>query len=62
MNNTLFNWLNDEPQTVILQRDNNTFAMLTWKDFNQQPEAVFTMKTAAWLFILGAGIPLLMLS
>lgn len=60
MTQNFINWLNDEPQ-VVLQRD-NTYAMLTWRDFNQSPEAIFTMQTAAWLFILGASIPLLMLS
>ncbi len=61
MNNTILNWLNTEPETIILQRD-NAFAMLTWKDFNQQPEALFTFKTAAWLFILTTGIPVLFLA
>ena len=61
MTKTVLNWLNDEPESIILQRD-NTFAMLTWKDFNHQPEALFNLHTAAWLFILTAGIPILFMS
>ena len=61
MTKTVINWLNDEPESIVLQRD-NTFAMLTWKDFNQQPEALFNLHTAAWLFILTAGIPILLMS
>lgn len=61
MTTNLMTWLNDESETVILQRD-NTFAMLTWRDFNQQPEVGVTLPTALMLFILTAGLPLLMLS
>lgn len=61
MTNTVINWLNDEPEAIVLQRD-NTFAMLSWKDFNQQPEALFNLHTAAWLFILTAGIPIVLMS
>ena len=57
----LIHWLNNDAETIILQRE-GTFAMLTWKDFNQQPAALFTLQTAMWLFVLTAGLPLLMLS
>lgn len=59
--NNVINWLNDEPETIVLQRD-DTFAMLSWRDFNQQPEATFNLHTAAWLFILSTGIPILLMS
>ncbi len=55
----LIHWLNNEAETVILQRE-GTFAMLTWKDFNQPPAALFTFQTAVWLFLFTAGVPLLM--
>lgn len=54
------NWLNDD-KSIVLQRD-NTFAMLTWRDFNQQPELGFNLQTAVMLFLFTAGLPLLMLS
>jgi hypothetical protein len=56
----LIQWLNDEAEEIILQRD-NAFAMLTWRDFNQPAENPFNLQTAAWLFILATGIPVLML-
>ncbi len=56
----LIQWLNDEAEDIILQRD-NAFAMLTWRDFNQPAESPFNLQTAAWLFILATGIPVLML-
>ena len=55
----LVNWLNNDAETIILQRD-NAFAMLSWKDFTQPPAALFTFQTAAWLFLFTAGVPLLM--
>ena len=58
---TILDWLNAEAEPIILQRD-NTFAMLSWRDFNQQPEALFNFQTAAWLFLITAGLPLLCLS
>ncbi|PZP38925.1 MAG: hypothetical protein DI585_05870 [Pseudomonas fluorescens] len=61
MSKSILEWLNNEPETVVLQRD-NAFAMLTWKDFNQPAEAFINMQTIAWLFILAAGIPVLMMS
>lgn len=61
MTKSLINWLNEEPETIVLQRD-NAFAMLTWKDFNQQPELGINLHTVAWLFILTAGIPILLMS
>ena len=61
MTNTIINWLNDEPEAIILQRD-DAFAMLTWKDFNQQPEAFFDLSTIACLGILLAGVPILLMS
>lgn len=61
MSKTFIEWLNDEPAHIVLQRD-NTFAMLTWKDFNPPAEAFMNIQTMAWLFILVAGIPVLMMS
>jgi hypothetical protein len=58
---TIIHWLNDEPEAIRLQRD-NTFAMLTWRDFNQPQPPMFTMQMAVWLFLITAGLPLLMLS
>lgn len=57
----IIQWLNDEANDIILQRE-GTFALLSWRDFNQPAEPVFTLHTAVWLFLLGSGIPLLMLS
>ena len=61
MTNTIINWLNDAPEDVILQRD-DAFAMLTWKDINQQPEPFFDFQTIACLFVFTAGIPILLMS
>ncbi len=55
----LINWLNADAENIILQRE-GTFAMLTWKDFNQPQDALFTFQTAVWLFLFTAGVPLLM--
>ncbi len=57
----VINWLNNEAEEIILQRD-NAFAMLSWRDFNQPAENPFNLQTAAWLFLFATGIPLLMLS
>jgi|GEM_PF-6730972 len=57
---TMIHWLNDEDHPVVLQRD-DVFAMLTWKDFNQAQPPLFTAQTAMWLFVIGAGLPLLMM-
>ena len=57
----LITWLNTDEDTIVLQRD-NAFAMLTWRDFNREPELGLTLQTATLLFILTAGIPLLFLS
>jgi len=56
----LIQWLNDEADDIILQRD-NAFALLTWRDFNQPADNLFTLQTAAWLFILVTGVPLVLL-
>lgn len=55
-------WLNDEETAseVILQRD-GVYALLSWRDFNQPPQPGFTFRTAAWLFILAVGVPVLMM-
>jgi hypothetical protein len=55
------NWLNQEPEQLVLQRE-NAYAMLTWRDFNQAPQPAFNFRTAAWIFILTAGVPVLILS
>lgn len=61
MINAAINWLNAEPEAIVLQRE-NAYAMLTWRDFNHVPEANFNLRTATWMFILTAGIPILVLS
>lgn len=58
---TIINWLNDEPQQTVLQRD-GVYALVTWRDFNQPQEGMLNFRTAAWLFILGAGFQALVLS
>lgn len=57
----ILHWLNDDTDDVILQRD-NAFALLSWRDFNPPAEDPFTFQTAAWLFVLVVGLPLLVLS
>lgn len=57
------NWLNAEESSneVTLQRD-GVYALLSWRDFNQPVQAdCFSFRTAAWLFILAVGVPVLMM-
>lgn len=59
---TTMNWLNaeTEEQGTVLQRD-GVYALLSWRDLNQQPRQAFDMHTAAWMFILAVGVPVLMM-
>jgi hypothetical protein len=61
--NHLMAWLNaeEEHNETVLQRD-GVFALLSWRDFNQPAQSVFTFRTAALLFILAVGLPVLVLS
>lgn len=59
--NHLMNWLNAEEESTVLQRD-GIYALLTWKDLNQPAEPVFTFRTAAFLFIIAVGLPVLVLA
>lgn len=60
----IMNWLNAEEinNETVLQRD-GVFAMLSWRDFNQPTQAPnFSFRTAAMIFILAVGLPVLVLS
>jgi hypothetical protein len=61
---TVIDWLNAETENdtrITLQRD-GIYALLSWRDFNQPPVPLFTMRTAAWLFVFGMAIPLWVLA
>lgn len=59
---TFITWLNAEPGAdTVLQRD-GIFPMLTWRDLNQPAAAFMSVRTAAYIFILAAALPVLMLS
>ena len=57
----VLNWLNaEENNETVLQRD-GVYALLSWRDFNQPAVPAFTFRTAALLFILAVGLPVLAL-